>query len=343
VICIVGTHWGHFLGTQLRKFYTGPLLICGRDPARTQRIAGLLRADVLPDWESAVTHPDISALILALPPQMHCEVTLAALRAGKHVLVEKPLALNLEDCDAMIETAIRSDAVLAVGENVRFRPAILEAKRLLPQIGEPRLLVATALHGSHYQTATGILLDFAVHYIHAVRSLFGEPSSVYATGGEDHVLLVLAGDDGWKANLSLSWQASVGRCPEFVITGDKGAIMIWPENTSVDFYPVAPGPLSRAVAQIRLWWLKARLESLELQRRRFRVQTWDRMGYQAELRDFVVFTELNGNSKTRGENVASAIQGRRDIEVVMAAYESLEHHRPVRIRNTCSWLNPLPS
>ena len=316
MICIIGTKWGHFLGTQLRKVYSGPLFICGRDPVRTQRIARLLHAHPLPGWESAVDHPNIPTLILALPPQMHCEVALAALRAGKHVLVEKPLAISLEGCDMMIEAALENDAVLSVGENVPFRPAILEAKRLLPLIGEPRLLLASALHNPCYRNDTGILLDFAVHYIRAVRSMLGEPSGVYAMGGEDNLVLMLCGNS-WKASLSLSWQASAGRCPEIVVAGDEGALKIWPENTSVDLYPVAPGLLTRAVGRIRPWWLRERLQSPELQRRRFRVPRWDRMGYQAELRHFLAAVDLNR------ADVSSAIQGRRDIEVVMAAYGAL--------------------
>jgi predicted dehydrogenase len=331
MIAIIGSRWGHFLGTQLRRVYSGPLMLAGRDPARTHRIAKLLGAHPLPSWEMAVVHPKISALILALPPALHCEVALAALRCEKDVFVEKPMALNLADCDAMIDAALAAGCVLSVGENVPFRPAIREARRLLPKIGTPRLLVATALHGPDYQHGTGILLDFSVHYIRAVRCLFGEPWSVDARGGEDHILLVLDGD-GWTANLNLSWQASAGRCPEFLIAGDKGALKIWPENRSVDLYPVAPGLLTRTVARVRPWWLRDRIQSPESQRRRFRMQRGDRLGYQAGLRDFLLAAELNNRSsssgpRTRRENVASAIEGRADIAVVMAAYDSLEHHR----------------
>lgn len=140
-------------------------------------------------------------------------MALAALRAGKDVLVEKPMALRVEDCNDMTEAAIEADAVLAVAENLPFRPAILKAKRLLPRIGQPRLLVATALHAPSNQTAIGILFDYAVHYVRAVRCLCGEPLTVYALGGaEEHALLLFEGE-GWEASLSLSWKASAGRCP----------------------------------------------------------------------------------------------------------------------------------
>lgn len=318
MIAIIGTKWGHFLGTQLRKVYSGPLMICGRDPLRTERVAKLLRAHPLPGgWETAVAHPKIQTLILAIPPKMHAQVALAALHEGKHVLVEKPLAMNLEDCDRMIESALKNDVVLSVGENIPYRPAILEARRLMPLIGNPRLLLACALHGPAYQDDTGILLDFAIHYVRAVRFLLGDPSGVYAMGGADNATLVLSGD-AWKANISLSWQAAAGRNPEFILAGDEGALKIWPESRAVDFYPVAPSLLTRAVERIRPWWLQQRLQSPELQRRRFRVPRRDRMGYQAELRHFLTAVGHNQG------DVSSAIEGRRDIEVAMAAKMSFK-------------------
>src|SRR5438045_484968 len=67
-VCLVGTRWGQYLGTQLREVYSGPFFVCGRDQERTANIATSLHAQAsLIGWESAVRHPDITALILAIP------------------------------------------------------------------------------------------------------------------------------------------------------------------------------------------------------------------------------------------------------------------------------------
>jgi len=328
-LCIVGTRWGYFLGTELRRIYSGKLLVCGREPGRTQRIARNLGADdYVVGWETAVRDPAISAIIIALPPQMHCAAAKAALLAGKHVLVEKPLATSLEECDEIIDAARQTGVVLAGGENIPYRPALRRAKQLLADVGEPRLFIASSLHTASCSNnrSVGILLDVCVHYIRAVRYLFGEPDAVFASRaeqlvrqqpGDDNVTLLLSSRAGWQATLSFSWQASAGVCPEFILAGNRGALKIWPESTTVDVYPVKRTALTRIISGVRPEWLREKLQSPETQRRRIRLPRHDRMGYQAELQEFL-------NAVAAGKpNVSSAEEARRDLEIVMAAYSSL--------------------
>ena len=334
-VCLVGTRWGLFLGQELRSFYRGPLVVCGRDANRMQRVARLLGAEsVCASWEAALARADVSAVIIAVPPPLHREVAVAALSAGKHALVEKPLATTLADCDAMIEAAERRGVVLAAGENIPFRPALREAKRRLGEIGEPRLLFASALHSATGQNhmATGILLDFSVHHIRAVRDLFGEPDTVFASRAAssaagstelDNVTLVLGSRAGWQAVLAFSWQASAGVQPEFILSGTRGSLKIWPDSRTLDFYPLEPTGLTRAIARVRPSALQLLLQSPETQRQRTRLARTDRMGYRAELQAFLEAAE-------RGvADVTSAREARRDVEIVMAAYASLESGRAV--------------
>src|SRR2546423_7599851 len=132
-VCLVGTRWGQYLSTQLREVYSGPFYVCGRDQERTASIATSLHAQAsLIGWESAVRHQDITALILAIPAHMHREVARAAALAGKHVLVEKPLATTLEDFNAGIRAAESAGVVLAVGEDISFRAPGRQGPRHLP-------------------------------------------------------------------------------------------------------------------------------------------------------------------------------------------------------------------
>lgn len=101
-----------------------------RQLARAESLArdfGVPRA--VADYEEAIG--DIEAAIVALPHNLHAPVCSALLRAGKHVLVEKPMAITSAECDAMLEAARQTGAKLAVGHVRRFFPALQHAKHLI--------------------------------------------------------------------------------------------------------------------------------------------------------------------------------------------------------------------
>jgi predicted dehydrogenase len=335
-ICLVGTRWGRYLGTQLRRFYSGPLLVCGRTWENSRRLAKSLHADeCIVGWQHAVARQDVSSLILAVPPHLHAETAIAGAEAGKNIFVEKPLATNVRDADAMIEAGRRNAIVVFAGENIPYRPALQGARKLMDEIGSPRLFLASSLNAvtelSGSQKACGILKDVAVHYVRAVRYLFGEPDTIFATRAdpakedtsEDNVTLVMGSDAGWQATISCSWQASAGRCPEFIVMGNRGGLRIWPDSDTVDLYSQEPTIRTRWLSRVRPWWLQSLLTSPESQRRRLSIPSQDRMGYQAELQDFL------GRVDRGRPDTESAEEARRDLEIVMAGYESLERRAPV--------------
>lgn len=84
-----------------------------------------------PTAEALIARADIDAVIVATPHHLHPAATIQALQAGKHALVEKPLAPTVEDCDRMIAAATAAKRVLAVAHHQRFRPNNREARRLL--------------------------------------------------------------------------------------------------------------------------------------------------------------------------------------------------------------------
>lgn len=326
MVGIIGTHWGRFLGKELRSFYHGPLTICGRDLARTRKVAYELRAAEETDWHRFQDNPNVSHVIVAVPPAFNVEIVVGLLRAGKHVLVEKPLSLRLDDSDAMIAAAQEERVVLAVGENIPFRPAIQEAKKRLHQIGEPRLYVTSLFNHMKYKHP-GIWLDHSVHCVRGVRELFGEPDTVFASrakncvDGDDNATMVLGSRAGWMAVIILSWQASVGVNPEIILTGTNGAMKIWPSSTYLDMYPLKPNKLTQMIAKIRPTPLRQLVESQETQRQRSYLPRTDRMGYRGELTDFIRMTRLGL------PNVTSALEAKKDLAIVLAAQRSLTTER----------------
>ena len=97
------------------------------------------------DFRAALADPDVDAVDICLPHDLHAPVTIAAAGFGKHILVEKPLAATLDEADAMIAAADRAGVVLMVAEHVRFDAVLLKVRDLLQAgvIGRPALVQLT--------------------------------------------------------------------------------------------------------------------------------------------------------------------------------------------------------
>lgn len=83
------------------------------------------------DWKEVINNPEIDLVSIAAPSQVHAEIAIAAANAGKHVFCEKPLALNMEDAEAMVEAVERNKVINFIGFNFRRVPALCLAKKLI--------------------------------------------------------------------------------------------------------------------------------------------------------------------------------------------------------------------
>ena len=90
------------------------------------------------DYRQMLADPAVDAVIIVTPDQTHREISVAALEAGKHVLCEKPMALTLDDCKAMIDAAAKAKTKMMVGQICRYTPGFVAAKNLIErgEIGE---------------------------------------------------------------------------------------------------------------------------------------------------------------------------------------------------------------
>src|SRR5262245_31089982 len=94
-----------------------------RDRARAEAFRREHGGDAsYPDYASAISDPRIEAVVIAVPPRFHLELTLQALEAGKHVLVEKPAYLSMEDYRTALDARNRAVRVVLVGENDHYKP-----------------------------------------------------------------------------------------------------------------------------------------------------------------------------------------------------------------------------
>ena len=345
-VCVVGTGWGQTHCRYLRMASTKvKLFVCGRNQEKTERIARVVGAEgYFLDLEKALSDPRVEAVTLALPHDVHRAAVESAANYGKHALVEKPIAINLRDADAMIAASKNAGTILMVAEDMHFRPAIREAVKLIESgaIGEPLYLLAHAAGvrrpagwaAEKERLGGGVLMDIGVHYVRALRLLMGEPNSVYASksmqintkmSGEDSAQLLFSSRNGWEAHMLLSWSSQRGDLPDIVIEGEKGTIYLWPGAGFIDYYPVKPKTVTRLISYVRPYSLQSRLMKPGLQRVRLRLKDDDYTGYLGEMREFVAAVSENRPPVTSPED------GRRDLEIITKCYEALSTRAPVEI------------
>src|SRR3989442_4907016 len=144
--------------------------VCDIDEQRARTIAAERDTKWTTDWQSLIASVD--AVSLAVPTEAHAEIACALLRAGIHVLVEKPIARTLEEADRMIAAAATTGAILQVGHAERFNPALV-ARR--PHARNP---VYFEIHRVGQFTARSldedVALDLMIHDLDIVQCRVGE-------------------------------------------------------------------------------------------------------------------------------------------------------------------------
>ena len=143
--------------------------------------------------EDAVADPEAEAVDVCLPTHLHAPIAVAALRAGKHVLVEKPMALDGAQTDQMVAEAARSGRVLMTAQVLRFWPAYEVLRERLKGLGAVRSAFfrrrcaapAWARWVADPTQSGGGVFDLLIHDVDMCLHLFGAPESVSATGYED--------------------------------------------------------------------------------------------------------------------------------------------------------------
>ncbi len=171
-----------------------------------------------PDWREILADPTINAVDICLPTDMHREVVLAALQAGKHVLCEKPMALTVSDCHAMVLAAQGSGRTFMVAQVLRFMQPYTFLSEFVQQHAG-RLTSATLQRSTGFPgwggwltdeaRSGGAILDLLSHDLDQALSLFGHPESVRAEslGEVDTARCTLHFADGFEAVVEGGWFA----------------------------------------------------------------------------------------------------------------------------------------
>lgn len=142
--------------------------------------------------DDLASHPDIDAIVMALPPQFHAEAAIRAVEGGKDVLVEKPIALTVADAERAVEAARRNGRIFMVGHVLRFHPAFEQMKRLIDagELGEVRYIHSHRLGLGKFHTENDALWDLAPHDLSMILAITGEePAEIRGEGAAllDHL------------------------------------------------------------------------------------------------------------------------------------------------------------
>ncbi len=190
--------------------------VCDENSSARQRaLAFAPAARATGEFEEVLADHEVDAVVLATPAATHAELAIAALEAGKHVLVEKPLALRLADAVRVSNAARASGLVAMVGHLMVYHPAVQRLKELLAtgELGDLYYLYASRVNLGRLRRDENALWSFAPHDLSMIDFLLAEwPASVVAVGQsylqpgiEDVVFLTVRFPSGALANIHLSW------------------------------------------------------------------------------------------------------------------------------------------
>jgi predicted dehydrogenase len=210
---------------------------------RARRLAAICGSEVHTTFKQLLADPRIELIIIATRSNEHLPMTLAALRAGKDVLVEKPMALDVRGADKMIGVARKLGRRLFVRHNRRFDVPFQTAWEVVRSGKIGRLFALQLRQGSYqnradWQTLSkfggGQLLNWGPHLIDWALQFIGPKAvdvwadlkRIAAAGdAEDHFKLIIRGQSGIVADIEISGGAAITQ-PQWLLLGDRGAFTI---------------------------------------------------------------------------------------------------------------------
>ena len=215
--------------------------LCERDADRTAAFLSRNPGQpVYADYDELLAEPTLDAVLIATPPHTHHALVRQALLAGKHVLVEKPLATNSEDAHDLVEVARAKNLTLMPGHTFLYSPPVNKVKQLLVDdvIGEVYFVTSARMNLGKYQS-DGVICDLAPHDLSILSYWLNEPfatvaatgRSVFQAGVPEAAFLSVTFESGITANVQMSW-LSPRKIRDMTIVGSKR--MVQYDDTGAD-------------------------------------------------------------------------------------------------------------
>lgn len=246
----IGRHharvWAEIDGVNL-------VAVADRDEERRSTISRRYKIRGYPDHESLLDEEQLDLLSVAVPTELHADVTTRALEHGVHVLVEKPIAATMAEAVGMRKLAESRGRMLAVGHIERFNPAVVELRRRIEknELGHVFQIQARRLSPMpNYVLDAGVVMDLATHEIDVMRYVIGsEVERLYAEMGrnlrndhEDQLSGVLRFENGVVGDLDVNWLTPT-KVRELRVTGERGMFVVDYIAQDLYFYENSEAPL----------------------------------------------------------------------------------------------------
>lgn len=228
--------------------------------ARTEELAKKYGGKAFSSYEELLADPTIEAVSVCAANHAHAEISIAALKAGKHVLCEKPMAISLEECEAMVAAAKESGKYLMIGQNQRLAKAHSKAKELIEQGAIGKVLTFRTIFGhggpetwsvdpgknvwffDKTKAAMGAMADLGIHKTDMIQYVLGtkivKTQAVLttldkrdATGGligvDDNAICIYQMENGVIGTMTASWTYYAAEDNTTVIYGTRGELRLY--------------------------------------------------------------------------------------------------------------------
>lgn len=229
-VAVIGCgYWGKNLVRNFSEL-NALAAICDPDQLSAQKLANEYKAAVA-GWQNVLEDDSIQGVAIAAPAALHYQLAAAALDAGKHVFVEKPLALDVGEARKLCELAVKKNRRLMVGHLLQYHPAFLTLKDMIHAgaLGRLQYIYSNRLNFGKIRREEDILWSFAPHDISMILSLIGqEPERVSAEGASylhksiaDVTTTHMAFPGGQHAHIFVSWLHPFKE-QKLIVVGDNG-------------------------------------------------------------------------------------------------------------------------
>ncbi len=313
-ICVIGC------GSFARTFASSvqgelneiDLYFASRDSGRAARFASELGgAGSFGSYESAVADERVAGVYICTPHHLHLEHARLAAGAGKHILLEKPLARTAQESHAIVDAAAQAGVTLMVAENYRFMPPVLEARKMvdrgdlgllrLIQLQEDFPFLPSEWRNDAESNGGGVLIDGGIHKASLLAYLAGNPAEIYAAeipsaqpelAAEDGVIAMLRYSSGTVGVINHTWSAGPhAERPWVAVSGAEASIAF----------------------ELGGDWI----DTIDASGRRRQQLGDDRAGLAGMVREFRLSVQEGRTPAMTGE------EGARDVALVQACYQSM--------------------
>ena len=229
-------YWGTNLVRNFRESPRADLLVVAdSDEKRLERVIKLyFNVAVTRDWRDVVDNPLVEVVAIATPVSNHFEIGMAALAAGKHVLMAKPMAASSEQCKRLMDAARKADRTLIVDHTFVYTDAVRKIHDIVAagELGKILYYDSTRINLGLFQTDSSVVWDLAVHDLAIIDYLFGRrPTAVsciaagHVEGSPENIAFItLFFPDGAIAHVNVNWMSPV-KVRQILIGGDKKMII----------------------------------------------------------------------------------------------------------------------